>query len=576
MDDERWRVLLVDDDEDDYVLTRDLLGEIEGTGVDLQWEPDYDAALSTAAKSEHDVYLFDYRLGGRTGLELLCEATAKGCRGPIILLTGQGDRSVDVEAMKAGAADYLVKGKIDAALLERSIRYAIGHRRSADQILHMAYYDHLTGLPNRVLFQERLLQGLGLAERYDRAAAVLFLDLDNFKRINDTLGHRFGDLLLRVASQRLNETVRASDALTRRGGEKDTVARLGGDEFTIFLSEVATPEDAARVARRCLDVLSRPYQLEGHEVTVTASIGIAAFPGDGGDIDALLKNADTAMYCAKETGKNTYQFYQSSMNASAMEKLTLEADLRKAVEREELLVHYQPQVKITSGRTIGLEALLRWQCPTRGMVSPATFIPVAEENVQLIGEIGAWVLRAACRQARAWEDLGLPRLPISVNVSSQQFRQEGLPTRIASLLQEFRLDPGHLVLEITESVLLEDRPASMEQLRELTGLGLRLSMDDFGTGYSSLSYLKRFPLHALKVDRSFIRDLTTNPDDAAITRAIIAMAHSLNLQVVAEGVETAEQRDFLLREGCEYAQGFLFSRPRPADEIAQLLRAEAD
>jgi EAL domain-containing protein (putative c-di-GMP-specific phosphodiesterase class I) len=281
------------------------------------------------------------------------------------------------------------------------------------------------------------------------------------------------------------------------------------------------------------------------------------------------------MYFAKEAGRNTYQFYQSSMNASAMEKLELEAELRRAVDRNELFLHYQPQVHITTGKMVGVEALVRWASPRRGLVSPGEFIPVAEENVQVIGQIGAWVLRAACEQARAWQERGLRSVPVSVNVSSQQFRQEGLVSHVAALLKEFRLSPSRLIIEITESVLLEDRPATKDQLRELTALGLRLSMDDFGTGYSSLSYLKRFPLHALKIDRSFVRDLTTSADDAAITRAIIAMSHSLGLKVVAEGVETAEQLEFLRREECEYAQGFFFSRPRPPEEIAGLLAADS-
>jgi EAL domain-containing protein (putative c-di-GMP-specific phosphodiesterase class I) len=295
------------------------------------------------------------------------------------------------------------------------------------------------------------------------------------------------------------------------------------------------------------------------------------FPHDGQDIDTLLKNADTAMYCAKEAGKNNYQFYQSSMNASAMDRLSLEAELRRAVGRGELLLHYQPQIEVSSGRLVGLEALLRWNNPKRGLVPPGQFIPVAEENVQLIGEIGSWVLRAACAQSAAWAERGLSPPPVSVNLSSRQFRQEGLAHNVASLLKEFHLAPARLVLEITESALLDDRPATMDQLRELTALGLRLSLDDFGTGYSSLSYLKKFPLDALKVDRSFIRELTTNADDAAITRAILAMARSLNLKVVAEGVEEPEQLEFLRREGCEYAQGFLFSRPLPAGEITELL-----
>jgi len=575
MDDQRLRVLLVDDDEDDYIMTRDLLAEVKDRRIELDWVSTYDEAIEAIGRSSHEVYLLDYRLGVRTGLELMRESITNGCRAPMILLTGQGDHEVDMEAMKAGAADYLVKGEINAYLLERSMRYAIEKKRAEAQILHVAYYDNLTNLPNRVLFQDRLKQAIVQAERYSRRAAMLFLDLDNFKRINDTLGHRVGDMLLKAVADRLQETVRDTDSVARRQEDilSATVARQGGDEFTVLLTEVKEPRDAARVAQRFLDTLSRPFMLDGHEVFITASIGIAIYEIDGKDMDSLLKNADAAMYHAKEQGKNNYQFYKQSMNATALDKLEFENDLRRALERKELLLYYQPQIDVRTGTIVGMEALIRWQHPDRGIVSPADFIPLAEET-GLIITIGAWVLQTACAQNKAWQAAGFAPIPVSVNLSSRQFRQQDLVQAITEAVDTSGLEPRYLVLEITESVIMQEQEASSAMLRQLTTKGLRLAMDDFGTGYSSLGNLKRFPIDAIKIDRSFVMDITTDPDDAAITKAIIAMGHNLNLKVIAEGVETEEQLAFLYQQGCQMIQGFLVSRPVPMEEAAKLLARE--
>ena len=575
MDDRRLRVLLVDDDEDDYIMTRDLLSDVQGTRIDIDWVSTYDEAIEAIGRNSHEVYLLDYRLGGRTGLELMRESLKNGCKAPMILLTGQGDHEVDMEAMKAGASDYLVKGEINAYLLERSMRYAIEKKRAEAQILHMAYYDNLTSLPNRVLFQDRLNQAIVQAERYGRRSAMLFLDIDNFKRINDTLGHRVGDLLLKAVAERLKESVRDSDSVARQHADIQniTVARQGGDEFTVLLSEVREPQDAARVAQRCLDRLSRPFLLDGHEVFITASIGIAIYEIDGKDIDSLLKNADAAMYHAKEQGKNNYQFYKQSMNATALEKLEFENDLRRALERKEFLLYYQPQIDVRTGTIVGMEALIRWQHPVRGLVSPADFIPLAEET-GLIIPIGAWVLQTACAQNKAWQAAGLTPIPVSVNLSSRQFRQRDLVEAITEAVDTSGLEPGHLVLEITESVIMQEQEASSAMLRQLTTKGLRLAMDDFGTGYSSLGNLKRLPIYAIKIDRSFVMDITTDPDDAAITKAVIAMGHNLNLKVIAEGVETEEQLAFLYERGCHTIQGYLISRPMPVKEASDILARE--
>jgi diguanylate cyclase (GGDEF)-like protein len=572
MDNRTVKILLVDDDDDDYVMTRDLLSEIEGTSYDLQWIITYDKALEIIKQKSHDAYLVDYRLGEHTGLDLLREAIEDGCRAPIIILTGQGDKQLDVQAMKSGAADYLVKGQINAPLLDRSIRYAIERKRSEDDIYRMAYYDILTNLPNRFLFNDRLTQAISLAERHNKLVAILFFDLDNFKRVNDTFGHHMGDQLLKNIAERINLCMRRGDYLARQNSDDsiDTVARLGGDEFTIILSEIRQAEDAAKVAQRLLSALSEQFTLNACELFISASIGIALYPHDGNDVDSLLKNADAAMYHAKSEGKNNYQYYRQSMNALALERLTMENHLRKALERREFILYYQPQLDISSGNIVGLEALIRWKQEDNKIVPPGEFIPVAEET-GLIIPMSDWILHTACIQSKEWHAAGFPDIPVSVNISSQQFQQKNFVKTVNRVLEDTGTKPRNIILEITESTIMHNTDMVFTTLYELSKIGLRLSIDDFGTGYSSLSYLKRFPIYAIKIDRSFIKEINTSPDDAAISKAIISMAHSLKLKVIAEGVETKHQLGFLREQGCDGAQGFLFSRPLPVDEIIKFL-----
>ena len=438
----------------------------------------------------------------------------------------------------------------------------ISERKAADErILYLANYDALTGLPNRTLLRDRMEHEITVAHRRHKQAGVLCLDLDNFKTINDSLGHSTGDLLLQAVAERLKECVR----------EGDTLARLGGDDFVVVLSDFHQAGDTVQVAQKILDALSRPYNIVGHELIVTSSIGISIYPDDGKDAESLLKNADAAMYHAKQSGRNNYKFFTHDMNARVLQRLSLEGSLRRALEREEFVLHYQPQVEIGSGRIVGLEALIRWQHPDMGMVSPAQFIPVAEES-GLIVPIGEWVLNEACRQNRAWQDEGLPAVPVAVNISARQLWQKGLARVIEQALRDSGLPARYLELEMTESAIMHDMEQLIEMLREFSAMGLQLSIDDFGTGYSSLNYVKRFPLDKLKIDQSFVRDLTTDPDDAAITSAIISMARSLNLKVIAEGVETVEQLRFLAAHQCDEIQGYYFSRPLPAPEAARLLR----
>ena len=566
---ERLSILIIEDDEDDFVMVRDLLAESTGIKYDLQWVSTYDEALEAINGRMHDLYLFDYRLGKKTGLDLLNDIGGSSCMTPVILLTGQGDHEIDVEAMKAGASDYLAKDEITAHLLERSIRYALERKRTEERIIFMAYYDNLTSLPNRVLFQDRLMQVIAGNERNDGLSAILFLDLDNFKRVNDTLGHSMGDELLKAVSDRLQTIMRKSDSISHHHDD-DLFARLGGDEFTILLAEIKDFQDAGRVAERIIESLSQPFMLDNNEIIITTSIGISIYPNDGKDVDTILKNADAAMYAAKARGKNSYLYYEKSMNSAALEKLSLEGDLRRALKGDELLLHYQPQIDIVSSRVIGVEALIRWQHPEKGLIPPLTFIPVAEQT-GLINEISYWVIENACRQNRVWQDKGLSRIPVSVNITTHQFQQDTFVYRLAKILNSTGLNPRDLMLEITESTFMENTETALIILDELKKMGLRLLIDDFGTGYSSLSYLKRFLIHAIKIDRSFIRNIVTDKDDTAIVNAIISMAHNLKIRVVAEGVETAEQLAFLKGQDCDEMQGFLLSKPLPPDEVEVFL-----
>jgi len=445
-------------------------------------------------------------------------------------------------------------------------------KRSEREIHRLAYYDSLTGLPNRVLFKDRVTQALAHARRYHTTLAVLFLDLDRFKVINDTLGHSIGDLLLKQVADRLADSIRRSDSLGRavEKGETHELARLGGDEFTVLLSNIREAQDAGTVARRILESLARSFLIDGHEIAVTASIGIAIFPTDGDSIDLLLKSSDIAMYHAKEQGRNNVQFYSSTMNALAAERLEMENDLRKALERHELIVYYQPQVDIKTNRVVGAEALIRWRHPSRGMLMPAVFLPVAIET-GMIQKLDEEVLLMACRQNKAWQDAGYTPIRISVNVSNSFFHGASLTNAIAKALEETRLDPEYLELELTESITMRHVETSITMLQELRTMGVRLSIDDFGTGYSSLSHLQRFPLNMLKIDQSFARDVTRNAANASITRAIISLAHGMNLSALAEGVETDEQLALLRGQGCDEVQGHYFGRPMPGEEFMQLL-----
>ena len=433
--------------------------------------------------------------------------------------------------------------------------------QAQERLQHIAHHDALTGLPNRVLLLDRLDQALARAHWQHRVVGVMFLDLDRFKNVNDTLGHHVGDALLKAMAARLQGCVR----------EGDSIARLGGDEFAVLLDDVAHAEDISIVAGKILGAFALPFSIQSHELFITASIGISMYPTDGTVSATLLKNADAAMYRAKDLGKNNYQFYSADMSTAAFERLTLESSLRRALERHEFVLHYQPQIDLASGQIVGVEALLRWQHPDFGLVAPTQFISVAEETGAIV-PIGEWVARSAMQQVMRWRKAGFPHLRVAVNVSSRQFNEPKFLETVGYLLEETGLPPDALELEITESVIMKNADVTIERLQALHAMGVRFAIDDFGTGYSSLSYLRRFAIHTLKIDKSFTRDIVAGSDDVEIVKTIIVMARGLRLAVVAEGVETRAQLTFLKSHGCHAVQGHLIARALPVDRMTERLR----
>jgi diguanylate cyclase (GGDEF)-like protein len=448
-----------------------------------------------------------------------------------------------------------ITGVIHATVVDISDR-----KRAEEQIEFHAYHDVLTALPNRKLFTDRLRHALTRAKRTSKALAVMFIDIDHFKTINDTLGHTAGDELLLEMARRLRACVR----------DDDTVARIGGDEFTIILSELRHPEDAIGVAQKILEAVQVPLTIGSMPIVVTASVGISLYPADGADPEALLRNADSAMYRAKEAGRNTYQLCTDEMKQRAMDRLSVESRLRTAVRDHQLILAYQAQINLVTGRTVGVEALVRWNDPERGVMEPAAFIPIAEES-RLIVPLGEWVLRTACRQTKEWHDRGAGPVRVAVNLSARQFQQQDLVEMVQSALEDVDLSPSSLELEITETTAMQNAEVTVEVLRALRELGVGISIDDFGMGYSSLNYLRRFPITGVKIDRAFVSDVTTNDGDAAIVSAVIGMARSLRLRVIAEGVETAEQFAFLRSHDCDEAQGYYFGRPVFSNEMTRAL-----
>jgi diguanylate cyclase (GGDEF)-like protein len=555
-------VLLIEDNPGDARLIREMLAEEDASLTFAMRHADrLDRGLEMLAQKDVELVLLDLSLPDSHGLETFAKVYAHSPKVPIIVLSGNDDQQLALYAVKSGAQDYLVKGKIDAALLLKAMQYSIERKRYQEELERQANYDALTGLPNRHLFHDRLKQAV-FATRSTKSIAVVFIDLDHFKVINDSLGHNFGDEVLRHIGERLQSAVR----------DGDTVARLGGDEFVLILSDQTREEVIFRTMRRLIGKVSEPIMVGERELNITCSAGISLYPQDGPDVQTLLKNADAAMYRAKSQGRNTFQFYTAEMNELANERLSMEQSLRRAIDRDELLLHYQPRVNLRSGEVDGVEALVRWNHPVRGLIMPDRFIPLAEET-GLIVPIGEWVLRTACEQGAMWRRAGFSPV-ISVNLSARQLWGGGL----VRLVSEVLVDTGmaeQLELELTESMVMHDAENVIATMQGLKALGVRLSVDDFGTGYSSLSYLKRLPLTALKIDGSFVRDITSGgPDEGLIAKAIISLGHSLHLKVIAEGVETVEHRDFLEKHECDEIQGYLISKPVAAIEAQKLFKAK--
>ena len=686
------KVLLIEDNDDDQVLTSELLRGVKGTTYKIDWISGYADGLNAMLTGKADVCLIDYHLGEGNGIDLLTEATANGCGLPVILLTDQDDKEIDIKATQAGAADYLVKGTIDSSKLERSIRYALAHGRTLetlreserrfrsvvesandaiiltdqygrviswnltaktifgygqdemlgkglsflfpasyyqnlsnddidpliasvllqpgskaiefkglrndgiefpvevslsswttaegifysaivrdvterksleDQLTHQALHDPLTKLANRVLFRNRVAHALSRANRNRVSVGVLFLDLDNFKNINDTLGHAAGDELLISVARRLESCLRTSD----------TAARLGGDEFAVLVEDTANADGPLLVANRIKEMLKSPFMLEGNDVFVGTSIGIATTTNGRENPEELLRNADVAMYIAKSQGKDRYAVFESEMHEALVKRAQLETDMRSGIYREEFEVYYQPIMDLASEQIMGMEALARWNHPTRGLISPMDFIPVAEET-NLIIPLGRWILHEACRKTREWQDVYAfgEKLSITVNISSKQFRDAALFRTVEEALAMSGLSPQCLILEITESTMLLNTDATTKKLSDLKILGVRLAIDDFGTGYSSLSYLQRFPVDILKIDKSFIDKIAEGKEGAAVAKAIIMMSDTLKLRTIAEGIESAGQKNELEKLGCELGQGYHFAKPLHSAGMSDFLR----
>ncbi len=554
------KVLLVEDNPGDARLVEILLAEVEFASLRITHAERLGEAIEHLKETVFDVVLLDLSLPDASGLETVDRTREAAPRTPIVVFSGRDDEEAALQALQSGAQDYLVKGRGDGDLVARAIRYAIERKRTEERLVYMAHYDQLTGLTNRTLLQDRLMQALARSDRSGEKVTLLYLDLDRFKAVNDTLGHASGDEVLKVVAKRIKGRLR----------ESDTAARMGGDEFAIILEDLSDAQDAASVARDLIGILSEPIALAGSEILVSASIGIAVHPPS--PRDSMLQHADAAMYHAKKEGRNNHRFYTEEMNTLALERLRLEGNLSRAFEREEFELYYQPQVSLATGKIVGAEALLRWWSPDLGMVSPAEFVPLLEDTGMIV-EVGEWVLRTACRQAKSWQQSGLLLPRVAVNISSRQLGRSDLVGSVARILGETGLEPACLELEITESLLMEDEAASSRMLNKLRGSvgGVRIAIDDFGTGYSSLSRLNSLTLDRLKIDRSFIRNIPADPNDAALTAGIIDLSHRIGLGVIAEGVETEEQMIFLRDQGCDEVQGFYLSHPVPADKFTQLV-----
>lgn len=550
------KILLIEDNPSDARLLEAMLSAAFPQKYTVQTATCLQDGIKLLESAEFDIILTDLDLPDASGAKAVARIQDDCLTIPIVVLSGQDSDELALQTVQMGAQDYLVKGQGDGYLLDRAIEYAIERKRHEQRLSYLANYDSLTGLVNRELFKERLGRALIRANRNNALVALFLIDLDRFKTINDTLGHDAGDELLIQVARRLEQCTR----------DEDTVARLDGDEFAIITENVSNNDDAIKIADKILNIMRKSFNVQSNDIYVSPSIGISLYPVNAVKAEQLLKCADTAIHSAKDTGRNCYYFYTTDMNKKLLSRLSLEAKLRRAVEKQEFQLYYQPKFNIQTKQLIGAEALIRWFHPEDGMVSPGVFIPMAEE-LGLIAAITDWVLHEACSQNYAWQQAGYAPIRMAVNLSPKQFNQNNVAERISEQIRQTNLSPEYVELEITEGALMNDVVKSNEVLKALKDQGIHISIDDFGTGYSSLSYLKKFYLDTLKIDQSFVRDMLEDQDGSAIVSAIIAMANSLRLNVIAEGVETETQMSYLAEKNCQYAQGYLLGKPVPAHEF---------
>jgi len=555
-------VLLIEDSLIDAQLIRRLLRRASSSYYRVTHVRTLNDAVLSAEDLTPDVILADLNLPDSKGTDTVASLQTSYPDIPLVIVSAWEDEGVSLRSVKAGAQDYLVKGHIDGANLHRVIRYAIERKRTELELVRLAHFDQLTSLPNRTLLRERAEHALARALRSGSGVAALILDVDRFKEINDMLGHEIGDKLLNEAARRIRGSVR----------DQDTVARLGGDEFAVLLEGVSEAREVLPVIERIVDSLSAVTTIDGHDVRTSTSVGIAMYPENGSDLSELLRAADLAMYQAKSSGRGRYRFFADAMQEEAQSRHALEWALRRAVEKSEFELVYQPQISLRTGAVIGVEALLRWMSPTRGLLTPYHFIGGLEE-FGLIQEVGEWVLQTACEQTRKWHAIDLEPMRIAVNVSAQQFEDPMLIDKIRSALRETKIAPELLELELTESCLMSDPAQAGALLREIRELGVRIAIDDFGTGYSSLTYLHEFPLSALKIDKNFVQSVESNDRGGPISKMIIGLGQNLGLEVIAEGVETEGQLQYMQEHGCDVAQGYLYAHPMSPEDLTPWLRA---
>lgn len=555
------KVLLVNENRDRYMRVVDLLRQVSGVGYELTWCSNREHALEGMLSGIHDVILMDCDSSVEGCLELLNSANAQDCFAPILCLTEKLNSELDRTAISSGAADYLIISKIDPGVLERTIRYAMDRKYAEKELARLAHYDLLTGIPNRLLFNDRLDRALRRAGRGEAPFALLYIDLDGFKKVNDTHGHGVGDQLVKGIAERLSECIRRTDS----------VARVGGDEFTVLLERVAATNDVVSVAQKIIDVICEPFSFGGQLVQVGCSIGIAAYPDAGQDAETLIRHADMAMYEAKALTGSNFRFFSEALNVAVVDQGRIEQELEVAIKEDQLQLYFQPRISLKTEKIIGLEALVRWNHPSKGLILPGEFIEVAEQT-GLISTLGWWVLNRLCAYIREMDDADLPRFRVSQNLSLGQFGELGFVENIVAVAENHGVSLNRFEFELAEPEVLANLNTIGDEMDSLSSYGAKFALDDFGTGFSSLPQLQRLPISTLKLDPSHVQSVTSSEDSANMVRAMIYLSHGLDMKVVAEGVETDEQKEFLASNNCDHLQGYVYSAPLPFDDLLTLMK----